>query len=354
MNDQPNFTGFLGHFHITETAEDLENLQLIGGKLDPKRLSRANTTFAFGTNLPRLQEYMKAEMEEDKTILFPMDSQNYAGSMLLAKSKWPKHAQENVLFDLRDTKQEKCDRLNLPDCSFNQDNEIWGDMTSQPQLLYQSKTAFTGYESSVHYIKDLDEPVILHIGSCSLLEEDSNPATGEYKTVFKSNHRIVFEFFNPGKDMEKIENLKEYFDTNNAAAAKKHKPIMIEPEGLDCAYVVRDFDAESELSQGKKGRDSFLVALYSTGANIGKFIRFKRKGDYWETYQYKQSDLTDFLGLPWDLVRENAMLETESKHAPPKYYAEKYWEKFWGKFKETIDKKDGLNKQLEDMKNLQE
>ena len=48
------------------------------------------------------------------------------------------------------------------------------------------------------------------------------------------------------------------------------------------------------------------------------------------------------------------MLETESKLAPPKYYAEKYWEKFWGKFKETIDKKDGLNKQLEDMKNLQE
>ena len=119
MNDQPNFAGFLGHFHITETAEDLEKLQLIGGKLDPKRLSRANTTFAFGTNLPRLMEYMKAEMEEDKTILFPMDSQNYAGSMLLAKSKWPKHAQENVLFDLRDIKQEKCDRLNLPDCSFN-------------------------------------------------------------------------------------------------------------------------------------------------------------------------------------------------------------------------------------------
>ena len=27
---------------------------------------------------------------------------------------------------------------------------------------------------------------------------------------------------------------------------KKHQPIMIEPEGLDCAYVVRDFDAESD------------------------------------------------------------------------------------------------------------
>jgi hypothetical protein len=49
MNDQPLFKGFLGCFHITETPEVLENLQLLGGKLDPKRLSRANTTFAFGS-----------------------------------------------------------------------------------------------------------------------------------------------------------------------------------------------------------------------------------------------------------------------------------------------------------------
>ena len=74
---------------------------------------------------------MKAEIEAgDSTILFPMDAGNYSGSMLLAKSRWPKHAQENVLFDLRDTKQEVKDRLNLPACSFNEDNEIWGDMTS--------------------------------------------------------------------------------------------------------------------------------------------------------------------------------------------------------------------------------
>ena len=68
----------------------------------------------------------------DSTILFPMDAQNYSGSMLLAKAKWPKHAQENVLYDLRDMEQEKLDILNFPDCSFNEDNEIWGDMTSQP------------------------------------------------------------------------------------------------------------------------------------------------------------------------------------------------------------------------------
>ena len=49
MNDQPTVAGFLGYFHITETPENLENLQLLGGILDPKRLSRANTTFAFGT-----------------------------------------------------------------------------------------------------------------------------------------------------------------------------------------------------------------------------------------------------------------------------------------------------------------
>ena len=133
MNDHPEHFGFLGHFHIRETAEDLFNLQLLGGKLDPKRPSRANTTFAFGAKLPRLVEYMKADIEAgDRTILFPMDAQNYSASMLLAKSKWPKHAQENVLFDLRNARQEKSDSLNLPDCSFNKDNEIWGDMTSQP------------------------------------------------------------------------------------------------------------------------------------------------------------------------------------------------------------------------------
>jgi hypothetical protein len=76
---------------------------------------------------------LKAGIEEgDSTILFPMDAQNYSGAMLLAKSRWPKHAQENVLYDLRDKKQVKLDLLNFPDCSFNVDNEIWGDMTSQP------------------------------------------------------------------------------------------------------------------------------------------------------------------------------------------------------------------------------
>ena len=133
MNDSPDMLGFLAYFHIRETADNMEKLQLLGGKLDPKRPSRANTTFAFGAKLPKLVEYLKADIEAgDRTILFPMDAQNYSGSMLLAKSKWPKHAQENVLFDLRNTRQEKSDRLNLPDCSFNKDNEIWGDMTSQP------------------------------------------------------------------------------------------------------------------------------------------------------------------------------------------------------------------------------
>ena len=79
MNDLPNVAGFLGHHHITETPEDLENLQLLGGKLDPKRPSRANTTFAFGSNLPRLVEFMKEEIKAgDSTILFPMDAQNYS------------------------------------------------------------------------------------------------------------------------------------------------------------------------------------------------------------------------------------------------------------------------------------
>lgn len=101
---------------------------------------------------------------------------------------------------------------------------------------------------------------------------------------------------------------------------------MIEPEGLDCAHVVRDFDAESNRLQGKKGQDSFLIALYSTGAGVGKLIRFKKKGDYWETFQYKKSDLTDFLGLPWDFVRENAMLDHDN--AKPEDYMKKYWGNF--------------------------
>ena len=49
MNDMPLVNGFLGYFHITSTPEEMENLQLIGGKLDPKRLSRVNTTFAVGS-----------------------------------------------------------------------------------------------------------------------------------------------------------------------------------------------------------------------------------------------------------------------------------------------------------------
>ena len=36
------------------------------------------------------------------------------------------------------------------------------------------------------------------------------------------------------------------YKENPVKLNKKHQPIMIEPEGLDCAYVVRDFDAESD------------------------------------------------------------------------------------------------------------
>ena len=121
---------------------------------------------------------------------------------------------------------------------------------------------------------------------------------------------------------------------------------MIEPEGCDCAYVVRDFDAESNRLQGKKGQDSFLIALYSSGAGVGKLIRFKRKGKYWETFQYKQSDLTDFLGLPWDFVRENAMLD----HANAK--PEDYMKNYWSSFIMTLKNKE-LNAKLEEMIELQ-
>ena len=71
--------------------------------------------------------------------------------------------------------------MNHPLSSFSHENSIWGDYTSQPQLKYQLKTSGAELENSVHYIKDLKKPVVLHIGSHTLIEEESNPRTGEYK-----------------------------------------------------------------------------------------------------------------------------------------------------------------------------
>jgi hypothetical protein len=77
-------------------------------------------------------------------------------------------------------------------------------------------------------------------------------------------------------------------------------------------------------------------------------IRFKKKGDYWETFEYKQSDLTDFLGLPWDLVREKTMLD-HFGHTHPKEYMTKYWEKFWISFNKKLEDSE-LDKKLVEMK----
>ena len=49
--------------------------------------------------------------------------------------------------------------------------------------------------SSVHFIEELEEPVILHISGNKLAMEQSNPATGEFNEIFLSAERIVFEFF---------------------------------------------------------------------------------------------------------------------------------------------------------------
>lgn len=48
-----------------------------------------------------LVEYLETEFATDKTLLFPKDCHLFASAMPLAKSKWPTHAQQNVLFDLR-------------------------------------------------------------------------------------------------------------------------------------------------------------------------------------------------------------------------------------------------------------
>ena len=58
MNDGTTVNGVL-HFHqLTESAEEMKKLPLLkdykGKRLDPKRLSRANTTFSFQAILPTL------------------------------------------------------------------------------------------------------------------------------------------------------------------------------------------------------------------------------------------------------------------------------------------------------------
>ena len=208
--------------------------------------------------------------------------------------------------------------------------------------MYQLKTSVSPVENSVHYIKELKEPVVLHIGSQTLIEEESFPETGQYKTVFKSKHRIAFEFFDP-KTMKKIENKQKVFDVNKAKAGAKndlieqHQPILIDPEGLDCGYVAHNYDA---LSADKK--DSFVVVLYHTGAKANcKFVKFQRTKDYWETFEYKYSDLTTILGHPWDFVRENAMLD--HKNAKEEDYMKKYWKAFTEKLAiEEYKKEDEL------------
>ena len=61
--------------------------------------------------------------------------------------------------------------------------------------MYQSKTKVTKFMSSVHFIEELEEPVILHISGNKLAMEQSNPATGEFNEIFLSAERVVFEFF---------------------------------------------------------------------------------------------------------------------------------------------------------------
>lgn len=109
---------------------------------------------------------------------------------------------------------------------------------------------------------------------------------------------------------------------------------MIEPEGVDCGYVVKNYDAPSADKI-----DSFVVVLYHTGTKANcKFVKFCRTEDYWETFEYKYSDLTTILGQPWDFVRENAMLD--HKNAKEEDYMKKYWKAFTEKLEIEEYKKD--------------
>ena len=75
--------------------------------------------------------------------------------------------------------------------------------------------------------------------------------------------------------MNRIENKKKFFDVDNANLGGKnlqerHQPIMIEPIGLDCGYVVKNYDAPKQ-----EKNDSFVVVLYHSGARFRcKFVKF--------------------------------------------------------------------------------
>ena len=66
-----------------------------------------------------------------------------------------------------------------------------------------------------------------------------------------------------------------------------------------------------------------------------------------------KSDLTDFLGLPWDFVRENAMIDhfgTLKTDSNPQ--GEEYIKNYWTVFNNTLKAKE-LDAELEEMKNFQ-
>ena len=130
--------------------------------------------------------------------------------------------------------------------------------------------------SSVHFIEELEEPVILHISGNKLAMEQSNPATGEFNEIFLSAERVVFEFFefdSETKNEKLVENLVDSITLDEIGGvkagtkSKKHKPIIIEAEGYNNAYVAKKFDNKRE--------DSFVVILYSNDKRLApKVIKF--------------------------------------------------------------------------------
>ena len=110
---------------------------------------------------------------------------------------------------------------------------------------------------------------------------------------------------------------------------------MIEPEGCDCGYVANNYNAPDE-----EKNDSFVVVLYHTAAKVPcRFVKFQRTKTYWETFEYKYSDLTTILGHPWDFLRENAMLD-HMGNAKEEDYMKKYWKTFTGKLTQEDHKEE--------------
>ena len=298
MNDTDNkIPSILLSSMIRSSKENFDALEGLENRLDPKRLGRKNTTCFFSCNLEIIQSYLnQKKFKDNPVVLFPSIAEELPIYQFAAK--WPEKGRQEVLFDLRDSK-----KFNSRS-AFNQQDVLWEETISQPQLIHEHRTQSAVFESSVHYIKHCD--VILIIHTTTRIDDELDPGTGQQLDNFRSENRIVFEFFDP-YTLKKLEKNSEYFIPRNNDTGfnkkTKHLPITIEQESFNCAFVAEDLSKQRSI-------DSFLVVLghynqtsYKNRWYSPKLLKFVKIGTYWKTAEYEFSDLTNFKGLTFDEFR---------------------------------------------------